>query len=126
MDRIPVCRVGPFGYERTSHPTLTSGFDRTFNPRAPYLVCDPRILPKGLGYWFRRLSSVPIFEKHGCRTFAGKGHRVVSPQAFLEFVGDHVPQEDFLDMPILTGEELHDVAMTKKIHSWWIGLLGLE
>ena len=39
---------------------------------------------------------------------------MVSPQAFLEFVGDHLPQEDFLDMPILTGEELHDVAMTKK------------
>ena len=57
----------------------------------------------GLGCWFNRLSSVPIFVKHG-----------VSPQAFLEFVGDHLPQEAFLDLPILTGEELHDVAMANK------------
>ena len=96
----------------SSHPYQWLRSD--FNPRAPCLVCDPRILPKGLGYWFRRLSSVPIFEKHGCRTFAGKGHPVVSPQALFEFVGDHLPQEDFLDMPILTGEELHGVVMTRK------------
>ena len=32
----------------------------------------------------------------------------------LEFVGDHLPQEAFLDLPVLTGEELYDVAISKK------------
>ena len=36
------------------------------------------------------------------------------PQAFLDFAGDHLPQEIFLDLPTLTGEELHDVTMAKK------------
>ena len=63
---------------------------------------SPRILPLGLGCGFTRLSSVPIFVKHGCRGFAGKG-----TQWFLDVVGDHLPQ---------------DVAMAKKIHRWWIGL----
>ena len=35
-------------------------------------------------------------------------------QAFLDFVGDHLPQEPFLDLPILTGEELYEAAMAKK------------
>ena len=38
---------------------------------------------------------------------------VLSPQAFLEFVVDNSPRA-FLDLPILTGRELHDVAMAKK------------
>ena len=38
----------------------------------------------------------------------------VTPQAFLDFVGDHLPQEAFLDLPILTGEELCEVAIAKK------------
>ena len=40
-------------------------------------------------------------------------HPVVSPQAFLDFVEDLL-QEAFLDMPILTGEELHDAVMVIK------------
>ena len=46
--------------------------------------------------------------------FRRDGHPVVTSQAFLEFVGDHLPQEDLLDLAILTGEELHEVAMAKK------------
>ena len=49
-----------------------------------------------------------------CRIFVGKGTPVVSPQAFLEFVGGHLPQKTFLGLPILTGEELCGVAMAKK------------
>ena len=33
------------------------------------------------------------------------------PQAFLDFVGDHLPQEALLDLPILTGEELYEVLL---------------
>ena len=59
------------------------------------------------------------FRKAWMPYFRRDGHPVVSPQAFLELVEDHLPQETFLDLPILTGEELHDVAMAKKI----LGLL---
>ena len=38
---------------------------------------------------------------------------MVAPQAFLDFVRDHLPQEAFLEMPIPTGDELHEVAMAK-------------
>ena len=46
--------------------------------------------------------------------FRREGHPVVTSQAFLDFVGDHLPQEAFVDLPILTGEELYEVAMVKK------------
>ena len=32
----------------------------------------------------------------------------------MNFVGDHLPQEPFLELPILTGEELYEAAMAKK------------
>ena len=32
----------------------------------------------------------------------------------MDFVGDHLPQVPFLDLPILTGEDLHEAAMAKK------------
>ena len=43
--------------------------------------------------------------------FRREGHPVVTIQAFLDFVGDHLPQEPFLELPILTGEELYETAM---------------
>ena len=55
------------------------------------------------------------------------GHPVVTPQAFLEFVGDHLPQEASLDRPLLTREELHEAAMRKKSTAGELdGWLGLE
>ena len=46
--------------------------------------------------------------------FRREGHPVVTPQAFLDIVGNHLHQEAFLEMPVLTSEELHDAAMAKK------------
>ena len=46
--------------------------------------------------------------------FRREGPSVVTVQAFLDFVGDHLPQEPFLELPILTGEELYEAAMAKK------------
>ena len=54
-----------------------------------------------------------IFVKHGCYTSGAKGIQWLLLR-LLDFVGDHLPQEAFLEMPLLTGEELHDVAMAKK------------
>ena len=54
------------------------------------------------------------FRKAWMPYFRRDGHPVNSPHAFLDFVGNHLSQEAFLDLPILTGEELHDAAMAKK------------
>ena len=57
---------------------------------------------------------MPTFENAWMLYFRRDGHPVVTTQAFLDFVGGHLPQEPFLDLPILTGEELYEVAMAKK------------
>ena len=56
---------------------------------------------------------MPTFERHGCLIFVGMG-TLLSPQAFLNFVGDHLPHEDLFYLPILTCEELYEAAMAKK------------
>ena len=38
---------------------------------------------------------------------------MVTPEAFL-LRGHHLSWEAFLEMPVLTGEELHDAAIAKK------------
>ena len=54
----------------------------------------------------------------------------------MDFVGNHLHQEAFLEMPAPTGEELHDAAMAKKstaggldgmrvMHFPYLGLLDL-
>ena len=46
--------------------------------------------------------------------FRREGHSVVTVQAFLDFVGDYLPQVPFLDLHMLTGDELYEAAMAKK------------
>ena len=78
-----------------------------FVPPAPYLVCKPQDSHNGSGiYAHFRQAWMPYFRR--------EGHPVVTAQAFLGFVGDHLPQEPFLDLPILTGEDLYEAAMAKK------------
>ena len=67
----------------------------------------------GLGLWFSLLID-PHFRKAWMPHFWREGHPVVTPQAFLDFVGNHLHGEAFLEMPLLSGEELHDAAMAKK------------
>ena len=55
-----------------------------------------------------------IFRKAWMPFFRREGHPVVTVQAFLDFVGDHLPQEPFLELPMLTGEELYEAATAKK------------
>ena len=80
------------------------------------------------------------FRKGWMQYFRHEAHHVVTPQAFLAFVGDHPRQAAFT----LTGEELWEVAMTKKkasgpdscawngigslSHSWivWLALILLQ
>ena len=85
-----------------------------FVPPAPYLVCKPQDSPNGSGILVQPALIDAHFRKAWMPYFRREGHPVVTVQAFLDFVGDHLPQEPFLELPILTGEELYEAAMAKK------------
>ena len=85
-----------------------------FVPPAPYLVCRPQDSPNGSGILVQPALIDAHFRKAWMPYFRREGHPVVTTQAFLEFVGDHLPQEPLLDLPILTGEDLYEAAMAKK------------
>ena len=85
-----------------------------FVPPAPYLVCKPQDSPDGSGILVQPVFIDAHFRKAWMPYFRRAGHPVVTTQAFLDFVDDHLPQEPFLDLPILTGEDLYDAAMAKK------------
>ena len=46
--------------------------------------------------------------------FCRSGHPVVSAEQFLGFIGHFLPQENFLDLPRITGRDLQEVARAKK------------
>ena len=47
--------------------------------------------------------------------FCRSGHPVVTPDQFLGFIGNLLPQEPFfLDLPRITGRDLQEVARAKK------------
>ena len=85
-----------------------------FVPPAPYLVCEPRESPNGSGILVQPALIDAHFRKAWMPYFRREGHPVVTVQAFLDFVGDHLPQVPFLDLPKLTGEELYEAALAKK------------
>ena len=85
-----------------------------FVPAALYLVCKPQDSPNQSGILVQPALIDAHFRKAWMPYFRRDGHPVVTPQAFLDFVGDHLPQEALLDLPILTGEELYEVALAKK------------
>ena len=84
-----------------------------FVPPAPYLVCKPQDSPNGSGLLVQPALIDAHFRKAWMPYFRREGHPVVTVQDFLDFVGDHLPQEPLLDLPILTGEELYEAAMAK-------------
>ena len=100
------------GEDLTSHPY--QWLRPEFVPPAPYLVCKPQDSPNGSGILVQPALIDAHFRKAWMPYFRRDGHPVVTVQAFLDFVGDHLPQEALLDLPILIGEELYEVAMAKK------------
>ena len=93
----------------TSHPY--QWLRPEFVPPALYLVCKPQDSPNGSGILVQPALVDAHFRKAWMPYFRRDGHPVVTPQAFLDFVGDHLPQEAILDHPTHTGEELYEVAM---------------
>ena len=96
----------------TSHPY--QWLRSEFVPPAPCLVCKPRDSPNGSGILVQPALIGAHFRQAWMPYFRRDRHPVVSPQPFLDFVGNHLPQKALLDPPILTGEELYDVALAKK------------
>ena len=111
-----------------------------FVPPAPCKVCKPHESPNGSGI----LVQPALVDAHFCKAwmpyFRRENHPVVTAQAFLDFVGDHLPQQPILEL--LTGEELSEVAMAKKstvagldgwawneikalLLSWFVGLASV-
>ena len=84
-----------------------------FVPPSPFLVVkDPQaestrvvVEPHLVDAEFRK-AWMPYF----CRS----GHPQVSVDQFLGFIGHFLPQEDFLDLPRITGRDLQEVARSKK------------
>ena len=96
----------------TSHPY--QWLRPEFVPPALYLVCKPQDSPNRSGILVQPALIDAHFRKAWMPCFRRDGHPVVTTQAFLDFVGDHFPQEALLDLPILIGEELYEAAMAKK------------
>ena len=80
----------------------------------PYLVCEPRESPNGSGILVQPALIDAHFRKAWMPYYRREGHPVVTTQAFLDFVGNLLPQEPYLDLPILTGEDIYEAAMAKK------------
>ena len=60
------------------------------------------------------LSLILLFRKAWMPYFCRSGHPQVSVDQFLGFIGHFLPQDDFLDLPRITGRDLQEVARAKK------------
>ena len=119
LKRVVVSRreVGVRKWTRVLREDFGSGpyvwFRPDFVPPSPFLVVkDPhtkssRILvePHLIDAEFRN-AWMPYF----CRS----GYPVVTPEQFLDFIGHLSPQENYLDLPRITGRDLQEVARAKK------------
>ena len=54
------------------------------------------------------------FRKAWMPYFCRSGHPVVTTQHFLCFVGHLLPQQNYLDLPRITGRDLQEVARAQK------------
>ena len=54
------------------------------------------------------------FRKAWMPYFCRSGHPEVSAEQFLGFIGRFLPQEDFLELPRITGRDLQEVARAKR------------
>ena len=66
------------------------------------------------------------FRKAWLPYFCRSGHPEVSAEQFLGFIGHFLPQQNFLDLPRITGSRLTGSSSCQKSHCWWSGWLGLE
>ena len=89
----------------------TNGSDRTLS--LLLLVCKPADSHTGSGILVEAFLIDAHFRKAWMPYFRWEGRPVVSTLIFLDSLGAHSLQADFLNMPILTGEELYE-ALAKQ------------
>ena len=73
-----------------------------FVPPSPHLVCEPQDSPNGASILVQQALIDAHFRKAWMPYFRREGHPVVTVQAFLDFVGDHLPQvpgRTFMKLP---------------------------
>ena len=112
--RLLVPLLGPTGFVRILLLVLISGYALSLFTRLLIWSVSLKILLMVLVFWSNLLLLMLIFVRPGCPIFVVKVTPVVTVQAFLDFVGEHLHQEPFLELPILTGEKLYEAAMAKK------------
>ena len=107
-------RFCPIGSDKTSLLIHTKWLRPDIVPPAEYLVCKIEDSPSGSGILVQPALIDAHFRKAWMPYFWREGHPGVTPQVFLDSVGNHLLQGALLEMHVLTGEELHDARMAKK------------
>ena len=85
-----------------------------FVPPSPFLVVkDPQTQSSHVVVVEPHLVDAE-FRKAWMPYFCRSGHPQVSADQFLGFIGHFLPQEDFLELPRITGRDLQEVARAKR------------
>ena len=124
--RVLVLLLGLTGFVRILLLVLISGFGLSLFLLLLIWSVGPQDSPNGSGILVQPALIDAHFRKAWMPYFRREGHPVVTTQALLDFVGGYLSQEPFLDLPILTGEDLYEAAMAKKSTAGGLGWLGLE
>ena len=66
------------------------------------------------------------FRKAWMPYFCRSGHPEVSAEQFLDFIGNFLFEENYLDLPRITGRDLQEFVRAKKSYCWWVRWVGLE
>ena len=95
-----------------------------FVPPAPYLVCKPQDSPNGSGILVQPALIDAHFRKARMSYFRREGHPVVTVQAFLDFVGDHLPQEPSWSFPFSLEKSFMKLLWPNNppLLGWMVGL----
>ena len=83
-------------------------------PPAPYLICDPKQTPGGSGILVQPSLIDAQFRKAWMPFFRRGERDPVTPHGFFDFIGNFLQQADIIDLPVLSGEDLHSAALAKK------------
>ena len=86
-------------------------------PPSPYLVCSEDITPYRSGVLVQPALIDGQFRKSWMPFFRREGRDLVTPDGFIQFVEGYLHQAPVLDLPVLTGDDLHSVVLSKKATS---------
>ena len=76
--------------------------------------------------WLNLILLMLSSTRPGWLFFCRSGHPVITPDQFLGSIGHLLLQENYLDLPRITGRDLQEVARAKKITAGGLGGLGMK